>query len=101
MFLPNVYIGETRRSFEVWLKEHCTDIKHDRVKKSALAKHAHLTKHHICVEKTTIISKEEDITKRKVREKIEIRLNLDCMNRDDGKKLSDTWTPLIHLLQKN
>jgi len=53
------------------------------------------------VEKTTIISKEEDITKRKVREKIEIRLNPYCMNKDDGKKLSDTWTPLIHLLQKN
>ena len=52
------------------------------------------------MEKATIIAKEEHITKQKVREKIEIRLNPYCMNKDDGKKLSDTWTPLIHLLQK-
>ena len=52
------------------------------------------------MEKATIIAKEEDLTKRKVREKIEIKMNPDCMNMDDGKKLSDTWTLLIHFLQR-
>ena len=96
----DVYIGKIGIYFEVRLKEHCVDLKYDRVKKSALAGHAHLTRHHICMEKATIIAKKEDLTKRKVREKIEIRMNLDCMNMDDGKKISDTWTPLLHSLQK-
>ena len=59
----DVYIGKIGRYFEVRLKEHCVDLKYDRVKKTTLAKHAHLTKHHICMEKSMIITKEEDLTK--------------------------------------
>ena len=35
----DVYIGESVRSIQIRLKEHCADIKHER-KKSALAEHS-------------------------------------------------------------
>ena len=43
----------------------------------------------------------ENLTKQKVREKIEINISLDCLNRDDGTKLSDTWKPILHDLRIN
>lgn len=49
-----------------------------------------LTLHQICMEKATIIAKEDNLTKCRVREKIEIKMNLDCLDRDEGKKLSDS-----------
>ena len=44
------YIGETRRSVQVRLKEHCADIMHDRHQKSALAEYVHHSRHHIRIE---------------------------------------------------
>ena len=46
--------------------------------------------------KDIVITKEESLTKQKVREKIQINIALDYFNRDDGTKLSDTWKPLLH-----
>jgi hypothetical protein len=61
---------------EVRLKEHSVDLRHDRFKKSSLAKHSHKTSHQICLEKAKIIAKVEHHTKRKVHEKMEIEMNL-------------------------
>ena len=82
-------------------KEHNADIRHDRHKKSTLAEHSPMTKHQIYLEKAKVIAKEESLTKRKVREKIEINIALDCLNRDDRTKLNDTWKPLLHDLRSN
>lgn len=51
------YIGETGRSFNTRIREHATDIKHERVLKSALAEHSSSTKHHIFLEKMQIMYK--------------------------------------------
>ena len=53
------YIGETGRSVQVRLKEHCADIMHDRHQKSALAEHTHHSRYHICIEETKLITREE------------------------------------------
>ena len=94
------YIGEMGRSIVTRLKEHGADLKHDRHKKSTLAEHAHLTQHHICLENAMVIAREDNLAKRKIREKIEINITNGCLNRDDGKKLSDTWLPLLHSLRE-
>ena len=82
-------------------KEHSADIRHDRHKKSTLAEHSPMTKHQIYLEKAKVIAKEESLTKRKVREKIEINIALDCLNRGGGTKLINTWKPLLHDLRIN
>jgi hypothetical protein len=41
------YIGETRRSFQVRIKEHGADIRNERIHTSALAEHSLKTKHHV------------------------------------------------------
>ena len=94
-----LYIGETGRSMETRFKEHSADLRHDRHKKSALAEQAHITGHHICLENAKVIAREGNLLKRKIREKIEINLNENCLNRDDGAKISDSWKPLLHSLQ--
>ena len=55
-------------------KEHLANLRHDIFNKYALAKHSHLTSHQICMDKAKIIVKEEHLTRRKLREKIEIKM---------------------------
>ena len=94
------YIGETGRSLETRMKEHMADLRHDRHKRSALAEHAHLTQHHICLENAKVIAKEDNLIKHKIRENIETNMTNNCLNRDDGKKLSDSLLPLLYSLKK-
>jgi len=63
----NVYLKETWRSMEVRFKEHNANLRHNNSKKSTLAEHSHLTKRQICKEKATIIAKEKNINRRKIR----------------------------------
>ena len=44
------YIGETGRSIQTRVKEHCADIRLNRTQKSSLAEHSHNTKHPIKIE---------------------------------------------------
>jgi len=66
---------ETERSIQIRLSEHCADLRHNRINKSALAEHSHNTGHHICVEDTKIISRMHHYGKRKICEAMEIELN--------------------------
>jgi hypothetical protein len=59
------YIGETGRSLHIRLKEHCTDIKHNWIKRSALAEHSYNTGHLICIENAKIIAKMSHYGKKK------------------------------------
>jgi hypothetical protein len=95
------YIGETGRSFQVRLKEHCTDIRHNQSKKSSLAEHSQEVGHHICIENTKFIAKMEHYGKRKIREAIEIELERNNLNRDEGLKISEAWKPILHNLMRN
>jgi hypothetical protein len=89
------YIGETGRSFQIRIKEHGADIKNERIRTSALAEHSLKTRHHICLEDTKILAKENHFFKRRVREAIEIRKHPSNLNRDNGLELSENWLPLI------
>jgi predicted GIY-YIG superfamily endonuclease len=89
------YIGETGRSFNTRIKEHSADIKNERTRTSALAEHSLTTKHHIRLEDTKILAKEDHLLKRRIREAIEIIKNPDNLNRDNGLEISESWIPLI------
>ena len=57
-------------------------------------------KHHICLEDASIIAREEQHQRRKIREALEI-LKLPCnLNRDSGLDISDSWLPLINEIKK-
>ena len=94
------YIGETGRSVHTQIKEHVADIRHDRVGKSALAEHSFSSKHHICLEDTLVLSKEDNYFKRKLKEAIEIFNHPINLNRDDGWILNPSWQPML-TLQRN
>ena len=81
------------------LKEHCADIMHDHHQKSALAKKTHHPRHHIRIEETKLITREEHYKRRKIREAIEIEKFPLNLNRDDGLKLNECWRPIIRLLK--
>jgi len=44
------YIRESSRSIHARIQEHAADIKYNRSKTSALAKHSIKTNHHVCIE---------------------------------------------------
>ena len=95
------YIGETRCSIQVRLKEHSANIIHDRHQKSALAEHAHHSRHHIRIEETKLITRQDHYSRRKIREAIEIEKFPLNLNRDDGLKLNECWRPIIRHLKNN
>jgi predicted GIY-YIG superfamily endonuclease len=89
------YIGEIGRSFHTRIKEHGADIKNGRTRTSALAEHSLTTKHHVLLEDTKILAKEDHLLKSRIREAIEIIKNPNNLNRDNGLEMSDSWIPLI------
>jgi hypothetical protein len=93
-----VYTREIRRSLEVRIKENNIDLRHDRSKKSTMAKHAHNTNHQFGLENTKIIAKLDHCRKREIREMVEIKMHLKNINRDEGKTLKNTWNSLLHTL---
>jgi hypothetical protein len=94
------YIGETGRSFQVRIKEHEADIRKERTHTSALVEHSLKTKHHVCLEDTKILAKEDHYYKRCVREALEIIKHPNNMNRDGGLEVSRFWHPLINQLKE-
>jgi hypothetical protein len=89
------------RSFQIRIKDHGADIKNERIRTSALAEHSLTTKHHVNLEYTTILTKENHLFKRCIREAIEIQKHPGNLNRDNGLELSEKWLPLIHKNNNN
>ena len=95
----DAYIGETGRSIEIRLKEHSADLRHERIKNSAIAEHSHKTKHHISLENSIVLAIVPNYYRRKVREAIEIEKCVKNFNREDGLKLKEAWKPIIKKLR--
>jgi hypothetical protein len=93
------YIGETGRSFQVRIKEHEANIRNERTHTSALAEHSLKTKHHVCLEDTKILAKEDHYYKRHLREALEIIKHPNNIKRDGGLEVSSFWHPLINQLR--
>ena len=89
------YIGETGHSFHTRLKEHGENIRKERIRSSSLAEHVAKTKHHIFLEDTIILTKEDHYFKRKFREALEITKLPHNLNRDGGLEVSTSWLPSI------
>jgi len=89
------YIGETGRSIQQRIGEHAADLRHGRIKSSALAEHVDKTKHHVCIEEAKVIARVDRFHHRKLREAIEIERRPINLNRDDGWKVSRNWIPAL------
>ncbi|KAI5634371.1 hypothetical protein NE865_12919 [Phthorimaea operculella] len=91
------YIGQTKRSISERVKEHIAAVKNRQTHKSAIAEHL-LTSganHWIELHAPKVLSVERHYYSRVVREAIEIKKNPNNFNREDGFKLSTTWSPVI------
>ena len=80
-------MGETGRSITTRLKEHSADLRHERIKNSAIAEHSHNTKHHICLENSKALAIVPNYYNRKICEDIEIEKCVRNFNHNDGLKL--------------
>ena len=71
-------------------------IKNEHIRTSALAEHSLKTRHHICLEDTKILAKENHLFKRCIREAIEIQKHPSNLNKDSGLELREKWFHLNH-----
>lgn len=96
------YIGETKRSISIRLKEHIKAIQNNALEKSAIAEHLYdEPSHYIHFEKASILSKERFYIPRLVREAIEIKRRPN-FNRDHSFNLAKAWDPVLsRLTSKN
>jgi hypothetical protein len=78
------------------IKEHGADIKNEHIRSFTLVEHSLKTKHHVHLEDTKFLAKEEHFFKRRIREAIEICKHPRNLNKDNGLDLSENWLPLIH-----
>lgn len=78
------YISETSRSINQRIKEHTADIKHGRIRSSALAEHAEKSNNQICIEEVKVIENISHFHHHKFTEAIEIERRPSNLNRDDG-----------------
>ena len=92
-----VYIGQIGHSLIARLKEHSVIISYRRINRYALVEHSYNTSHQVCIENSSLITREDNYNKRRIREAVEIENNL---NKDDGLKLSNTWKPLINKIKR-
>ena len=96
-----VYIGQTGCSMETTIKEHHLHIRLGHPVKSAVAelrlKHNHVIK----FQDTRILPAVIGYMERLIREVVELELNLNNMNREDGLTLNRSWKPLLRLLRES
>ena len=82
---------------------HLSTLFPTRVKERLLegTEHSHNTSHQVCIEKYSLIAKEDNYNKRRIREAVEIEKRNNNLNKDNCLKLSNTWKPLINKIKMN
>jgi hypothetical protein len=90
------YIGETRRSFHIRIKDHYANIRNECTRTSSLVEHSSETKHHVCLEDTKILVRGDHYFRCRIMEAMEINKHPNNLNRDGGLDISKSWLPLIH-----
>ena len=94
------YISETRRSIRTRVKEHCSNIRVNRMHKSALAQHSHGSKHPIRIEDMKVLAQVDNWSLRRVKKAMKIVKHPNCLNRDDGLTISRLWLPNLTKLSQ-
>ena len=85
------YIGETGRSLGTRLKEH----RSKRDNPTAVAEHCAQRLHSISEEGISVVAREDNWWRRKIRESIEIRTQRPGINRDAGYELPAIYSKLL------
>ena len=75
------YIGETARPFGVRFREHVSST---RSSTTAVGDHLRNTRHALDLSSSSIVVKENETCKRRIREAIEIHCQVPTLNRDVG-----------------
>ncbi|KAJ8919390.1 hypothetical protein NQ315_016483 [Exocentrus adspersus] len=89
------YIGETSRPLDVRIKEHKNYVRNYQVDRSNLAQHVWDNHHQINWKEASIIQKEQNFGKRKLKESACIQLNGDNCFSAETLSLNRTWFPLL------
>lgn len=89
------YIGQTGRQIKTRIKEHESDARHARIKKSAIAEHAEGCREKVDFTKAKVLAREAKWKGRMVRESIEIYKHQKSFNREDGFILPKAWKPAL------
>jgi hypothetical protein len=88
-----VYIGETGRRAGTRKKEHQRDVKEVNLR-SAIAEHCHSLSHRPDFDSFTVLDREKDWARRKIKESVYI-MQHSTFNRDEGWKLGRLWKGLF------
>lgn len=72
-----------------------------QVEKCALDQHACSMGHEICFNNISILANSSSYDIRLARESIEIYLEAEVINDEEGTRLSDSWLPLLESLRKD
>ena len=84
------YVGETGRTLHQRMTEHKRAVKNNDPN-NALAVHVTKTHHNIKWEDAKVLTREEQWTKRKIKEGLAIRNRVNNMNLDQGFQLDNNW----------
>ena len=90
-----VYVGETGRAMQDWIKEHDRDIPLARTQTSAVSEHANETGHLPIWREVKYIDRDPHSYTRRVKEAIHIRLHPNNINRDSGIEIPEAWIPTM------
>jgi hypothetical protein len=85
-----VYIGQTGRSIQIRIKEHERHVRLAQTEKSAVAAHSYNHDHIIKLHDTKFCPPN-----------IELEMDSNNLNREDGLILSRAWKPLLHRLKES
>ena len=89
------YIGETTRPIKERITEHRRDVRLRRTDNSAVAEHAWDNQHQPDWDGVQCLSQERHWYTRRVKEAINIRLNPNNFNRDNGIDIPKCWIRTI------
>ena len=91
--IPFVYIVETGRPMQDWIKEHDREIRLTHTQTSAVSEHDHNTWHQPLWNEIKFIDGDPHFFTRRVKGAIHIRLHSDNINRDGGIEIPEEEDP--------